>query len=65
MSPVLPIALPPLQSAEHVNAATRRAGKLTQAILPKAFCGELVPTEAELARRFGISGIDEKAARSN
>jgi type I restriction enzyme S subunit len=31
--------------------ATGRAEKLTQAILAKAFRGELVPTEAELARR--------------
>lgn len=31
--------------------ATMRADKLTQAILAKAFRGELVPTEAELARR--------------
>ena len=30
-----------------------RAQKLTQAILAKAFRGELVPTEAELARREG------------
>jgi type I restriction enzyme S subunit len=33
--------------------ATRRAEKLTQSILTKAFRGELVPTEAELARREG------------
>ncbi|MFZ5452981.1 MAG: restriction endonuclease subunit S [Thermodesulfobacteriota bacterium] len=37
----------------RVAAATARAGKLTQAILAKAFRGELVPTEAELARREG------------
>ena len=36
---------------EHVAAATLRSEKLTQAILAKAFRGELVPTEAELARR--------------
>src|SRR5262249_33343906 len=36
-----------------VAAATARAEKLTQAILAKAFHGELVPTEAELARRQG------------
>jgi type I restriction enzyme, S subunit len=35
--------------------ATARAEKLTQAILAKAFRGELVPTEAELARREGRS----------
>jgi type I restriction enzyme S subunit len=38
---------------KRVAAATRRAEKLTQAILAKAFRGELVPTEAELARREG------------
>jgi type I restriction enzyme S subunit len=37
----------------RVAAATARAEKLTQAILAKAFRGELVPTEAELARREG------------
>jgi type I restriction enzyme, S subunit len=37
----------------HVLAATPRAAKLTQAILAKAFRGELVPTEAELAIREG------------
>jgi type I restriction enzyme S subunit len=35
----------------HVVAATARADTLTQAILAKAFRGELVPTEADLARR--------------
>jgi type I restriction enzyme S subunit len=40
---------------EGVAAATARAEKLTQAILAKAFRGELVPTEAELARREGRS----------
>jgi type I restriction enzyme S subunit len=38
---------------KRVAAATARAGKLTQSILAKAFRGELVPTEAELARREG------------
>jgi hypothetical protein len=37
----------------RVAAATRRAEKLTQVILAKAFRGELVPTEAELARQKG------------
>jgi type I restriction enzyme S subunit len=37
----------------RVKAATARAGKLPQAILSKAFSGELVPTEAELARAEG------------
>ncbi len=36
---------------KRVAAATARAEKLTQAILARAFRGELVPTEAELARR--------------
>jgi type I restriction enzyme S subunit len=36
---------------KRVEAATVRAQKLIQAILAKAFRGELVPTEAELARR--------------
>jgi type I restriction enzyme S subunit len=36
---------------KRVAAATTRAEKLSQAILAKAFRGELVPTEAELARR--------------
>jgi type I restriction enzyme S subunit len=38
---------------KRVAAATARGEKLTQAILAKAFRGELVPTEAELARREG------------
>jgi type I restriction enzyme S subunit len=38
---------------KRVAAASARAEKLTQAILAKAFRGELVPTEAELARREG------------
>jgi type I restriction enzyme S subunit len=37
----------------RVNAVLARAEKMTQAILAKAFRGELVPTEAELARREG------------
>jgi type I restriction enzyme S subunit len=38
---------------KRVTAATARAEKLTQEVLAKAFRGELVPTEAELARREG------------
>jgi type I restriction enzyme S subunit len=38
---------------KRVASATARAEKLTQAILSRAFRGELVPTEAELARREG------------
>ncbi len=34
-----------------VSAARKRVDALTQAVLAKAFRGELVPTEAELARR--------------
>jgi type I restriction enzyme, S subunit len=37
----------------RVSDAMLRADKLTQSILAKAFRGELVPTEAELARREG------------
>lgn len=37
----------------RVQAAIVRVEKITQAILAKAFRGELVPTEAELARREG------------
>jgi type I restriction enzyme S subunit len=36
-----------------VAAAKKKADGLTQAVLAKAFRGELVPTEAELARREG------------
>ena len=36
---------------EHLNRATQVGDKLTQSILAKAFRGELVTTEAELARR--------------
>jgi type I restriction enzyme, S subunit len=39
----------------RVSLATARAQKLPQAILAKAFRGELVPTEAELARQEGRS----------
>lgn len=38
---------------KRVEMATARAEKITQAILAKAFRGELVPTEAELARAEG------------
>ncbi len=38
---------------ESVASATTRVGGLTQAVLARAFRGELVPTEAELARRDG------------
>jgi len=40
---------------KRVETAILRAEKLTQTILAKAFRGELVPTEAELARREGRS----------
>jgi type I restriction enzyme S subunit len=35
----------------RLTAARTAADQLTQAVLAKAFRGELVPTEAELARR--------------
>lgn len=38
---------------KRVATATARAEKITQSILAKAFRGELVPTEAELARAEG------------
>ena len=38
---------------KRVQSATKRADKLTQAILAKALRGELVPTEAELAHQEG------------
>jgi type I restriction enzyme S subunit len=38
---------------KRLATATRRVETLTQAILAQAFRGELVPTEAELARREG------------
>ena len=39
----------------RLTTATTRAEKLPQSILTKAFSGELVPTEAELARAEGRS----------
>ncbi len=39
----------------RVQSATARVEKIAQAILAKAFRGELVPTEAELARQEGRS----------
>ncbi len=41
--------------ATRVMQATRRADKLTQSTLARTFRGELVPTEAELARAEGRS----------
>ena len=38
---------------QRLTQARQRVDKITQAILAKAFCGELVPTEAELARLEG------------
>jgi len=38
---------------QRLSAASRQVDKLTQAVLAKAFRGELVPTEAELARTEG------------
>ncbi len=42
---------------KRVAAASAHADKLTQAILAKAFRGELVPTEAELNRRREASTV--------
>ena len=38
---------------QRVTAAMQRVDRLTQSVLSKAFRGELVPTEAELAQREG------------
>lgn len=57
--------------ADQINAkltrAKKRVDKLTQAILAKAFRGELVPTEAELARREGreFESAEELLGRIN
>jgi hypothetical protein len=56
---------------KRVTAASLRAEKLTQAIFAKAFRGELVPTEAELARRegpevwasIGVTGENKSVSR--
>ena len=42
-----------METDQRVQTGTQRSNKLTQSILAKAFRGELVPTEAELARREG------------
>ncbi len=44
---------------KHVEGATKRAEKVTQSILGKAFRGDLVATEAELA---GVEGRDYEPA---
>ncbi len=54
---------------KRVASSTARAEKLTQAILANAFRGELVPTEAELARRrprlrAGIGGAAAYSSRT-
>jgi type I restriction enzyme S subunit len=41
------------KTEKRLEAATKRADRLAQSVLAKAFRGELVPTEAELARREG------------
>ena len=59
----LPFVLPPLAEQREivcrvesrVALATARVEKITQAILAQAFRGELIPTEAELARQEGRS----------
>jgi hypothetical protein len=47
----LPAEPAPIADAieKRIEAATKRTARLTQAILAKAFRGELVPTEAEVA----------------
>ena len=55
---------------ERVAGATARADNLTQAILAQAFRGDLVHTEAELARREGrdyepASTLLERARATN
>jgi type I restriction enzyme, S subunit len=55
---------------KRVTEAAARADKLSQSILDKAFRGELVPTEAELARQEGrdyeaASVLLERIARDN
>ena len=47
------LSLPTEERAALAHDLTARADKITQAILAKAFRGELVPTEAELARQEG------------
>jgi type I restriction enzyme S subunit len=49
----------------RLQVAAARAEKLPQSILSKAFSGELVPTEAELARAEGrtYETADELRAR--
>jgi type I restriction enzyme S subunit len=48
------------QVADQIEARYQKAlgqvDKLTQSVLAKAFRGELVPTEAELARRDRVGG---------
>ncbi|MBP1737992.1 MAG: hypothetical protein H6Q48_285 [Deltaproteobacteria bacterium] len=41
---------------QRVEVELARTEKMTQAILAKAFRGELVPTEAELGRQEGGAG---------
>lgn len=41
---------------ERVTLAAERAEKLRRTVLTRALCGELVPTEAELARQDGSDG---------
>ncbi|HJX66975.1 MAG TPA: hypothetical protein VJ860_23835 [Polyangia bacterium] len=48
-----PTGFPWVRVVRPQSMATARADKITQAILAKAFRGELVPTEAELARQEG------------
>ena len=49
----------------RIAAAPARAGRLTQAVLAKAFRGELVPTEAELSAQFGVNRSHDRACPSD
>jgi hypothetical protein len=48
----------------RIEAGRVRAERLTQAILAKAFRGELVTTEAQLAREEGRPYESERASRA-
>ena len=52
-SAVLTVFSPWPTRSKQGSSQRRRVEKITQAILAKAFRGELVPTEAELARQEG------------
>lgn len=49
----VPVLVGPALIADAIEQRVARADKLTQTILAKAFRGERVPTESELARQEG------------